>query len=122
AEPEDEGVRDLMNQHQKTDKGLGGPAAGPDAVDIAARCFAEIGYVVRRESSDWVLPPTAYELQRQLMEGWARAAIDVAPDRADTIRHWLRRRLAHVDAKRSLIVVGHEDLAAWPPRATSDRM
>jgi len=32
ADAEDGLVRDLMNEHQKTDKGLGGPAAGPDAV------------------------------------------------------------------------------------------
>ena len=31
AEPEDEMVRELMNLHQRTDKGLGGPAAGPEA-------------------------------------------------------------------------------------------
>src|SRR3954468_21248898 len=33
AEPEDEEVRALMNRHQQSDKGLGGVAAGPAAVD-----------------------------------------------------------------------------------------
>jgi hypothetical protein len=114
ADPEDELVRELMNQHQKTDKRLGGPAAGPGAVDVAARSFRDVGYVVRREPADWVLPPGAKELQRQLMGGWADAAVEVAPDRADTIRKWLARRLTHLDANRSAIVVCHEDLAAWP--------
>ena len=39
ADAEDEVVRDLMNRHQKTDKGLGGPAAGPDAGAVAEQCF-----------------------------------------------------------------------------------
>jgi hypothetical protein len=35
AEPEDGAVLALFNQHQARDKGLGGPAAGPGAVDAA---------------------------------------------------------------------------------------
>ena len=31
------------------------------------------------------------------------------------IRDWLGRRLAHVEAGRSRVIVGHEDLAAWLP-------
>lgn len=116
AEPEDRMVRDLMNQHQKTDKGLGGPAAGPDAVACAAQCFAEAGYRVQREPSDWMLGPADADVQRLLVEGWAQAATEMAPDRASTIARWRARRLAHVDAGRSRLVVGHDDLAAWLPR------
>jgi len=113
AEPEDDAIRDLLNRHQRnTDKGFG-RAAGPDAVASAARCFADAGYHVRREPSDWILPPDARELQRQLVEGWAEAAIEIAPGQTKTIRGWLRRRLAHLESHRSHIVVGHEDLAAW---------
>ena len=36
-EAEDRMVRDLMNQHQKRDKGLGEPATGPDATASAER-------------------------------------------------------------------------------------
>jgi hypothetical protein len=114
AEPEDEQVRELMNRHQHTDKGLGGPAAGPDAVDSAERAFARVGYLVRREPSDWRLSHRQPELQKQLVEGWARAGIEIAPDRTTVIRSWLGRRLAHLEAGRSEIVVSHEDLAAWP--------
>ena len=64
VEPEDEMIRELMNRHQKTDKGFGA-AAGPDATDDAARCFSAVGYRVRRESSDWVLPPETRDLQRR---------------------------------------------------------
>ena len=112
VEPEDETIRTLMNRHQQqNDKGFG-RAAGPDAVDIAERCFAAAGYRVRRAPSDWVLTPDDRALQRQLIEGWADAAVELAPDQSATIGHWLARRLAHVDAGRSHVTVGHEDLAA----------
>lgn len=114
-EPEDETVRDLMNRHQKTDKGLGGPAAGPDACAAAERCFAEAGYRVRREASDWILGPGEDAIQRFLIEGWAGAATEIAPDDAAMVADWRARRLSHVAAGRSAVVVGHDDLAAWPP-------
>ena len=115
AEPEDDLVRRLMNRHQKTDKGLGGPALGPDAVSCAARQFAAVGYHVQREPSDWTLGPEVADVQRMLIDGWAQAATEVAPEHLSTIAFWRERRLAHVDAGRSQIVVGHDDLAAWPP-------
>jgi hypothetical protein len=114
-EPEDNMILDLFNHHQRTDKGLGGPAAGPDAAECAERCFAEIGYRVRSEPSDWKLGSGELELQRQLIEGWAEAATAIAPDAAQTIARWRMRRLEHVDAARSYLVVGHVDVAAWLP-------
>jgi hypothetical protein len=107
-------VRDLFNRHQKTDKGLGGPAAGPDAAALAEQCFLRAGYRVRREPSDWELGPSDRELQRLLIEGWADAAREMAPDRAPDIARWRTRRLAPVEAGHSHVVVGHDDLAAWP--------
>jgi len=113
VEPEDEIVRDLMNRHQKRDKGLGGPAAGPEGVACAERSFVAAGYHVRREPSDWILSPDQRELQRQLIEGWAHAATEIAPEESPLIGAWLARRLALVDAGSSTVIVGHEDLAAW---------
>jgi len=112
-EPEDEMVRTLMNRHQKTDKGLGGPAVGPDAVDAAERSFTDAGYRVEREASDWALGPGDGEFQQILVEGWAQAATGMAPDQAAPIARWLDRRRAHIDTGRSRIVVGHDDLAAF---------
>jgi hypothetical protein len=115
VEAEDEAIRDLMNRHQRAnDKGFG-RAAGPDAVDAAERCFSERGYRVQRAPSDWVLPPEARELQRQLVHGWAGAAMEASPEQTSMIRSWWHRRVAHVDAGRSRIIVCHEDLAALPP-------
>jgi SAM-dependent methyltransferase len=114
-EPEDAAICELMNEHQRaSDKGFG-TAAGPEAAECAARCFEAVGYHVRREASDWVLPPDARELQRQLIQGWAGAARDMAPGQTAMIENWLARRLAHVEAHRSHIIVCHEDLAAWLP-------
>jgi hypothetical protein len=112
AEPEDDMVRELLNLHQTTDKGLGGPAAGPEAGAVAARAFKDAGYQVEQAPSDWLIEPSEQEFQRQLIEGWAHAAIEIAPRHSSTIADWLRRRLAHVGAGRSRIVVGHVDMAA----------
>jgi hypothetical protein len=116
ADPEDEGIRALVNRHQRTDKGFG-PALGPDAAVAAERCFASLGYQVQSEPSDWVLPPESERLQRQVIEGWADAAMMIAPDRSVAVRDWLARRLAHVGSGRSQLVVGHQDLAGWIPTA-----
>jgi hypothetical protein len=115
-DPEDSSILDLVNQHQRTDKGFG-PALGPAATDAAERCFASLGYQVQRDPSDWMLPPESRDLQRQLIEGWAAAALAISPDRSSSIRDWLARRLAHVAGNRSRLIVGHQDLAAWLPNA-----
>ena len=113
GEPEDDMVRELVNRHQRTDKGFG-PALGPDAAQAAARAFAAPGYEVHRERSDWVLAGDVPDLQTQLIEGWAEAAGTIAPERGPLLGDWKARRLAHVAAGRSRLFVGHDDLAAWP--------
>jgi len=113
VEPEDDMVRELMNVHQKTDKGLGGRAEGPDAWSVAERVFTEAGYRVECAPSDWSIGPSERTFQRMLIDGWARAAVEIAPERADTIADWLRGRLEHLEAGRSRIVVNHVDMVAW---------
>jgi len=109
-EPDDEDVRRLVNAHQKTDKGFG-PALGADAAARAEALLSAAGYTTKQERSDWDLPPAARDLQRQLVEGWAGAASAIAPARAVAVADWRARRLAHLDAGRSRIVVGHTDVA-----------
>jgi len=113
SEPEDETIRSLLTRHQKTDKGLGGVAAGPDAWAIAERVFAEAGFQVEHAGSDWSIDPSDEAFQRMLIEGWAHAARELAPQQSTTIADWLERRREHVSAGRSRIVVGHADMAAW---------
>lgn len=105
-------VRELVNAHQRTDKGFG-PALGPDAAAAATRILADEGYVVTTAASDWALGVDARELQAQLVGGWAGAAAAIAPGDAPAIDAWRRRRLEHVSAGRSTIRVGHVDLAGW---------
>jgi hypothetical protein len=112
ADRDDDMVRDLVNRHQRTDKGFG-PALGPDAADVTQQAFAARGFAVERDRSDWTLDEGDAELQRQLIDGWAAAAVEMQPLDAVRIEAWRQRRLEHVAAARSAIVVGHEDLAAW---------
>ena len=112
ADPGDDVVRGLVNRHQRRDKGFGA-ALGPAAVEETVRALAAAGFTVDRERSDWRLTQTDAELQRQLIEGWARAAGEIDPERAAAIDAWRTRRLAHVAEGRSQIVVGHGDIAAW---------
>jgi hypothetical protein len=113
AEPEDEHVRGLLNEHQRRDKGLGGRAEGPAAAAGVMQCFADEGYHVDSEASDWVLGPGEAAMQRTLIDGWAEAASQAAPGDAGLIVSWRARRLAHVDAGSSHLVIGHRDMAAW---------
>jgi len=114
AEPEDEAVCDLVNQHQRRDKGLG-PAAGPSAVARTNELFTAAGYHMERETSDWVLTSDSQELQQQLIRGWTEAARVMAPDRSAAIADWSTRRMDHVDQGRSQLIVGHQDLGGWIP-------
>ena len=117
AEPDDALIRDLVNCHQRTDKGFG-PALGPSAVAAAADLFRSSGHDVRIAASDWVVrrasAPDA--LQEQLIDGWADAAADMAPDRAGLIETWRRTRRSQVTSGQSVLTVGHQDLAALPLR------
>jgi hypothetical protein len=111
-EPEDELVRSLVNHHQRTDKSFG-RALGPHASAGASDILERLGYEVVRDRSDWVLDRESNELQRQLIEGWAVAAAEIAPADAELIAGWRLRRIEHVRAGDSSLTVGHEDLGAF---------
>ena len=115
AEPEDELVLALFNRHQRTDKGLGGPAAGPDAGSAAVRAFASAGFHVQSEPSDWEIEAEEPAFQRMLVDGWAFAAAEVDPAAARAIEAWKRRRLQHITDGGSRLTVGHDDVGAWLP-------
>ena len=114
VDPDDDLVRDLFNEHQRTDKGLGGIAAGPTSPGLAVDAFAGAGYRVERERSDWHLAHDSADLQRALIDGWAQAALEIAPTMAVRINAWRGRRLNAVEAGDLTIEVGHEDLLALP--------
>ncbi|PYR37993.1 MAG: SAM-dependent methyltransferase [Acidobacteria bacterium] len=111
-EPEDGTIQDLVNRHQRTDKGFG-RALGPEATSCAERRLAQLGYWVEREPSDWMISGHSPELQRQLVEGWVRASIEMEPAMKGTIQRWCNRRLRDLAEGDSRILVGHQDLAGW---------
>ncbi|MGE3275469.1 MAG: class I SAM-dependent methyltransferase [Vicinamibacterales bacterium] len=114
-EPEDERIRDSLNAHQHRDKGLGGPAAGPEAGEAARSAFAAQGYDVHVRPADWHLDASHAAMQRVLVDGWAAAALELTPGDRAVIEDWHARRLAHIDAGRSRLTVGHLDVAAVHP-------
>lgn len=114
SDPDDEWIRDLVNRHQLTDKGFG-PALGPDAGRRASERFRAAGYEVHTAQSDWNLLPTEQLLQQALLEGWAGAATELAPNDTDRCRSWLARRFAHTEKRTAHVAVGHVDMLALPP-------
>ena len=115
AESDDAEVLELFNRHQRGDKGFG-PALGPTAAQRAPEIFAALGYRVTTEASDWRIAPRDAAFQRALLSGWLDAALEIAPRRADALRAWHARRVAHVDAGRSSLTIGHVDLVALSAR------
>lgn len=112
-EPDDEWMIDLINRHQRGDKGFG-PALGPEATRHACDVFAALGYQSRISASDWLIEPTEQALQRELISGWIGAAHELAPLEEDRIERWGKRRKALLSAGTSRIRVGHQDFIAWP--------
>jgi hypothetical protein len=109
ADEADAEVLELFNRHQRGDKGFGpalGPAAGLRAVDS----FVARGYRVASRTSDWHVGPSAAAFQRQILAGWLGAALEIAPERRATLEEWHRRRLAHLEAGVSTLVIGHMDI------------
>jgi hypothetical protein len=113
---DDERARDLLNLHQLRDKGLGGPATGPDAHARAVRWFREGGFELREATTNWNVDGSAAQFQQELIAGLASAAVEQQPDSAEDMAAWKVRRLQHLQAGRSRVIVGHHDLAAWPRR------
>lgn len=106
-------VRELVNRHQRRDKGFG-PALGPGAAAAAAARFAARGYGVERARSDWVLGPTDARLQQALVDGWLAAALEVAPAERAALTAWAERRRELAVRGAATLTVGHQDLAGWP--------
>lgn len=112
ADRDDAEVVALVNAHQRTDKGFG-PGLGPAAAGRTRECLLVRGYEVVAARSDWLLGPGEAALQRELIAGWARAAVEQDPARTAMTAAWRERRLAHVGAGASRLIVGHEDVGGW---------
>ena len=113
ALPEDVRVGALLNRHQLRDKGFG-PALGPGAALAARQACRRRGLQVVEARTPWHIGRAGKALQRVLVQGWATAAVELAPDEAEMVTGWQRRRDRHIGAGISSLCVGHRDLLAWP--------
>lgn len=114
SDPDDDLVLELFNRHQRTDKGLGGEASGPEAATRTAEAFAAQSYEVVRGRSDWTLAADDAAMQRYLIEGWAAASSEMDPAHTGRIAAWRDRRLQLAERGALVVRVGHDDIGAWP--------
>jgi hypothetical protein len=112
-EPDDDWVCELVNQHQLGEKEFG-PALGPGATQRACELFQSRGFETHTVPSDWIVEPQESPLQRVFVEGWLKAALEIAPDEAQRIEAWGHSRMHHIAAGISRLLVGHQDFIAWP--------
>jgi hypothetical protein len=108
-ESEDGWIAELFRNHMVRDKGVG-IATGPHSPQVIAGVFGAIGYRVYSSESPWHLGPQESALQEALLDGYERVAAEMAPDKADMIADWARRRRDHVIAQSSRLSVGHQDV------------
>ncbi len=111
--PHDARVAELVNRHQRGDKGFG-PALGPTAVAAAERIFGRREFRVTRQTSDWRLRAAHAELQTALIDGWREAALDIDAGADAWLRDWVALRRVQCQRGELAIDVGHEDLLAVP--------
>lgn len=112
-DPLDADIVAAVNAHQRTDKGFG-PALGPAAAAFAITRFEALGYSVVHGTSDWVMGPDDFDIQTEVLDGWASAAHEVGALSLAETTAWLTRRRGAVAARLSSLSVGHVDFFATP--------
>ncbi len=116
ADDDDEFISELVNRHQRTDKGFGA-ALGPTATQAYIEHLTNRRYLVHSQPSEWRLGPQQRALQLELLQGWAQASLELQPESYARIQVWTQRRRAHIRAGRSSLIVGHADVLGWPAGA-----
>ena len=106
--PSDRLVRDLVNDHQRTDKGFG-TAIGPEAPKVLERLSP---WPVADADSTWIIEPRDDQMRRTLVAGWAEAAKEMAPEteKASEIDRWAEERAE----RAATLTVGHRDQLVMP--------
>ena len=102
-----------VNAHQRTDKGFG-PALGPAAADFAIARFEALGYSVVHGPSDWEMAADDFEIQTEILAGWASAARQISTLPHAETEAWLTRRRDVIAAGNFSLKVGHVDFFATP--------
>jgi hypothetical protein len=102
-------VLDLMNRHQRSDKGFG-LAMGPSASARAHAMLVDQGYRVESRPSDWCIDSDGAGLQAELIEGLAAAAAAMETDLEARLSAWCECRLELLKLGTSRVTVGHQDV------------
>jgi SAM-dependent methyltransferase len=113
ARPDDAWINAQVNRHQSRDKGFG-PALGPRAALDALAMLERCGYRAEEASTPWAIGTRETTLQAALVDGWARAAVEIVPTQVERIDHWRSRRHQCIATGESSLRVGHRDLLGWP--------
>lgn len=106
-------IKRAFHAHQATDKGFG-PALGPTAVSALRDRLQPLGGRLLVEPSDWQFRYEDQGMQKALLDGYMKTALEMVPDQAGEIRSWAQQRRKQIDAGRSTLRVGHEDVL-WLP-------
>lgn len=106
---DDDLVAGAFNAHQRRAGRL-----GPDAGAHAARVLREHGYAVSVAATPWQLGATESALTRAWLQGYAAAALEQDPGRADRIGRWQRSREKAAGDGELRVVVGHVDVLGVP--------
>jgi hypothetical protein len=115
SHPLDEVVAAAFNAHQRRTTG-GRRLLGPDAADLAARAFSELGRDVVVRPSPWRLGPATGALTSAWLAGWLAAAYEQDPRLArETGSCYASQRLADAAAGRMRVLVHHRDLFVRGP-------
>ena len=109
--PFDAQVVSAFNRDQQRNKGMGGPALGPQAVAFLRTLLEGSGFSVEVAESPWKIEGQSQrQLLLALVEGIAEAVSNTLP--AEEVAEWHRFRQQHVD--NDSCYVGHLDLLALP--------
>lgn len=113
ADPLDAQIAAAFDAHQRrlTPRGR---LLGPDAVDVAAAAFRQLGAHVSARPSPWRLGAADRELAAAWLNGWVDAACEQEPALVPAAEAYRRRRLREVDAGVLAVTVGHVDLLVLP--------
>lgn len=114
--PDDAYIHALFNAHQQRDKGFGAALGGRAHVELVKRLNAA-GFYVEEAASPWRLKAGQVDhtaLLHPLIDGWAQAAIEQAPEAHERINAWRTQRLAQVEAGELGAFVDHRDMWARP--------
>ena len=111
---EDRWLLAMFMAHQQRDKGLG-DALGGQAQGALVAALESADYRIEQAETPWQLAAGSQEqqpLMMALLEGWAEAATEQAPEAAARIATWLQQRQQAVANGELGIWVGHRDLFA----------